>query len=307
MPLFGFMKPPSSDAVASDTPPKEAAAEAEAAEAAASLRGTAWSSHASFPPGPPSSHASFRTTCGALSNRTTGSRQTSTQSDPVSNRTAGSAPPSQLSNRTTGSRPPSQSGPLSDRTAGSRQTSCCDPLSNGTETADSSSSCSPTFLVLVHALQAAPGVPGTLAAALRANGVAPTTLAPSAAPTVEPSPSLRRANLSPPPKRPAQPESASAPRATTAYQATPTTLPSCGRGGARAESQTTAAAVAQVEAAAAPGRGCCRRGLCLGVDLCCRLCLRSSHRALQADLCSGHPDRVCLLTQKICICICFLR
>ena len=74
-----------------------------------------------------------------------------------------------------------------------------------------------------------------------------------------------------------------------------------------AESRTTAAAVAQVEAAAAPGRGCCRRGLCLGVDLCCRLCLRSSHRALQADLCSGHPDRVCLLTQKICICICFLR
>ena len=130
----------------------------------ASLRGPAWSwsSHASFPPGPPSSHASFRTTCGALSNRTTGSRHTSLHSDPLSNRTAGSG-------------------------------------------------------LLVHALQAAPDVPGMLAAPLRANGVAPTTLAPSAAPTVEPSPSLRRANLSAPPKRPAQPESASAKRVKKAF------------------------------------------------------------------------------------------
>ena len=45
------------------------------------------------------------------------------------------------------------------------------------------------------------------------NGVAPAAPAPLAAPTVGPSPSLGRASSSAPPKRPAQPESASARRA----------------------------------------------------------------------------------------------
>ena len=46
------------------------------------------------------------------------------------------------------------------------------------------------------------------------SGVAPAAPAPLAAPTIWPSPSLRHASSSAPRKRPAQPESASAPRAT---------------------------------------------------------------------------------------------
>ena len=45
------------------------------------------------------------------------------------------------------------------------------------------------------------------------SGVAPAAPSPLAAPTVGPSPSLRHANYSAPPKRPAQPESVSARRA----------------------------------------------------------------------------------------------
>ena len=49
------------------------------------------------------------------------------------------------------------------------------------------------------------------------SGIAPAAPAPLAAPTVGPSPALRHANSSAPPKRPALPESASARRAKTTF------------------------------------------------------------------------------------------